>query len=162
MYVGIDIGGTKTIAAALDDNGVITEKNQFPTAKNYSQFIEDLTSALADFSVKEFNAGAAGLPSTKIDRQAGIAAKFGNLPWQNVAIQRDLEKLCSCPFVIENDAKLAALSEYMMIKDQFRRVLYITISTGIGYGLIVDGHIDENIGDGGGRTMLLDFKGKLT
>jgi glucokinase len=48
-----------------------------------------------------------------------------------------------------------------MLRKDKRRVLYITISTGIGYALVVDGVIDTNIGDGGGRLFLTSYKGKL-
>jgi predicted NBD/HSP70 family sugar kinase len=63
--------------------------------------------------------------------------------------------------VVENDAKLAALSESRLLKDKYSVVLYITVSTGIGIGLVVDGKIDTNVGDGGGRALLLEHKGKM-
>jgi len=121
MYIGVDIGGTKTLVAVLTDAGKIVES-------------------------KKFNARA---------------INFGNLPWKNISIQHDLEKLCKCPFVVENDAKMAALSESNLLKGDFNKVLYVTISTGIGYGLVSDGIIDSNIGDGGGRAILLEHRGKL-
>ena len=77
-------------------------------------------------------------------------------------LQADVERICHCPIVVENDAKLAALSEAMLLKDRYRKVLYITVSTGIGIGLAVDGAIDTSIGSGGGRTILLEYRGKMT
>ena len=49
-----------------------------------------------------------------------------------------------------------------MLLKQYSKVLYVTISTGIGTALVVDRVIDDNVGDAGGATMLLDFKGKPT
>ena len=86
---------------------------------------------------------------------------MGNLSWKNVNTQYDTEKIFGCPMAVENDAKLAGLSEAMLLKDEFKRVAYVTISTGIGYSLIVDGVIDVNIGDGGGRALQLDHKSKM-
>lgn len=162
MYVGIDIGGTKTLAAVLNDDGVILEQHKFPTNKDYGMFLDELKAVIDGFSCKEFAAGAIGLPATTMDREHGRAISFGNLPWRNVPVHQDAERICKCPIVMENDAKLAALSEYMLIRDDYDVVLYVTISTGIGYGLVDKGHIDTDIGDAGGRTMMLDYRGKLT
>ncbi|HET9098057.1 MAG TPA: ROK family protein [Candidatus Saccharimonadales bacterium] len=162
MYVGIDIGGTKTLIAVLDENGVIVEQQKIPTNPDYDTFLSELENVLASFKNKEFAAGGIGLPATVLDREHGRAKFFGNLPWKNIPIHTDMERLCGCPVAIENDAKLAALSEYMLLKDKFGVVLYVTISTGIGYGLVNKARIDTDIGDGGGRTILLEHHGKMT
>ena len=161
MYLGIDIGGTKTLAATLTNEGVITESVKFPTPKDYAEFKKQLKDTLKGFKHQEFKACGVGLPVTEFDRKRGVAIVFGNLPWQMVPIQKDIEKIVDCPVAINNDAKLAALSEAMLLK-QYSKVLYVTISTGIGTALVVDRVIDDNVGDAGGATMLLDFKGKPT
>lgn len=162
MYVGVDIGGTKTLVAVLDEHGVIVERSKFPTSPDYNTFLEDLRESIASFKTRDLAAGAAGIPAPSFDREHGIGINFSNLPWRNVHIQEDIENICHCPIVVENDAKLAALSEAMLLKDKYKKVLYITISTGIGIGLVVNGVIDTSIGDGGGRTILLDHNGKMT
>lgn len=162
MYVGVDIGGTKTLVAALDERGVIIEDNKFPTSEDYKTFLIDLSEVITGFKNQDFAAGGVGIPATAIDRVNGIGIKFGNLSWQNVPIQNDVEEICHCPIVIENDAKMAALSEAMLLKDNYKKILYVTISTGIGYGLVTKGEIDTNVGDGGGRTILLEHDGKMT
>jgi predicted NBD/HSP70 family sugar kinase len=159
MYLGIDIGGTKTLVAVLDDNGVITERQKFPTAKEYAQWKADLAEVVAKLSTKEFTACGVGVPG-RIDRKLGIGLTMGNLPWQNVAIQKDVAKVVPCPVVIENDANLAGLSEAMLLKDQYSRVLYVTISTGIGTGIIVDRVIDPAFADSEGGQMILEHHGK--
>lgn len=160
MYVGIDIGGTKTLVAAIDKHGVIQERQKFPTPQKYETFLAMLKDVMASFENQDYRAGALAIPAAEIDRKHGIGKSFGNLPWKNVAIQSDVEKLCECPLTIENDAKLGGLSEAMLLKGKYNKVLYITVSTGIGIALIVDGIIDTNIGDGGGRTVLLEHNGK--
>lgn len=161
MYVGVDIGGTKTLVAVLDEHGVITEHSKFPTPHDYSEFLRDLSKVIAGLKAKEFAAGAVGIPAPSIDREHGVGINFSNLPWRNVPILQDTEDICHCPIAIENDAKLAALSEAMLLKGKYKKVLYVTISTGIGIGLVVDGIIDTSIGDGGGRTILLEHDGKI-
>ncbi|MGH7237294.1 MAG: ROK family protein, partial [Candidatus Saccharimonadales bacterium] len=158
--LGIDVGGTKTLVAALDDNGVIIEKNKFPTPQNYSNFINELSQVIDSLDSKKFIAAGVGIPASIIDRKHGIGIAFGNLPWRDAPIRSDVAKLLGIPVVVENDAKLAALSEYMLIKDKYKKVLYLTISTGIGFGLVVEGVIDSSIGDGGGATMFVEYDGK--
>ena len=158
MYVGVDIGGTKTLVAILDEHGRITHSLKFATPKNYDHFLLELRHIAHHLPIKEFWAGGVGMPVTVFDRKHGRGVSFGNLPWRNVPVHRDLERIFDCPIVVENDAKMAALSEAMLLKDQYRVVLYVTVSTGIGYGLVIDGQIDTSIGDGGGKTILLEHK----
>ena len=153
MYLGIDIGGTKTLVAALDDNGVITEKLRFPTPKDYTNFLKEVEKTVANLSTKEFIACCVGVPG-RLDRTQGIGIAMGNLPWVNVPIGTDIQRLIKCPVSIENDAKLAGLSESMLLKE-YRRVLFITISTGIGVGFIVDQTIDAAMADSEGGQLSL-------
>lgn len=160
MYLGIDVGGTKTLVAALDSHGVIKQKAKFPTPTDYTEFLRQLKDTITDFGPQKFTAAAAGIPTNNYDRKRGIAISFGNLPWVVAPVQKDLQKICDCPVYVENDAKLAGLSEAMLLK-QYSKVLYITISTGIGVALIVDGVLDKNIGDPGGSQLMLEHHGKM-
>lgn len=160
MYLGVDIGGTKTLVAVLDEHGVITQQTKFPTNHNYNDFLQELQKAIADFGPHDYKAAGVGMPVTDFDRKRGVGISFGNLPWHMVPVQSDIEKIVGCPVALENDAKLAGLSEAMLLK-QHPKVLYVTISTGIGTALIIDQHIDPNVGDAGGATMLLQHHGKL-
>lgn len=160
MYVGIDVGGSKILMGTLTNQGVIKQSLKVPTPHNYHEFLDAVRTTFASFDHQDFKAAGVAIPATKIDRGEGIGIAFGNLSWKNVPIQADIEKMVHCPVVVENDAKLACLSEAKLIP-QYRKVLYITVSTGIGTGLVVDGKIDSHIGDGGGRTMLMEHKGKI-
>lgn len=160
MYAAVDIGGTKTLVAAITDDGQISEKFRFETPKKYEFFLHELAFATHKIAHKDFHAAGVGVPAV-LDRKHGIARTFGNLPWKNVPILHDIEKILKAPVVIDNDAKMAALSEAMLLKHEYQRVLYVTISTGIGYGLVVNGILDDNIGDGGGSAMLVEHHGRM-
>ncbi len=159
MYIGIDIGGTKTLVTALTNEGVINEAVKFPTPQAYDEFLAQLKTTVDGLRTDDFKAGTVAVPG-RIDRAHGKLVKLGNLPWENIPIIQDVQKITECPMLAENDAKLAGLSEAMLLKHKYRRVLYITISTGIGIGMTIDGRLDPNIGDGGGRTMLFQQDGK--
>ncbi|HSX35605.1 MAG TPA: ROK family protein [Patescibacteria group bacterium] len=160
MYLGIDIGGTKTLVAVLDDNGVIAERLTFPTPKDYDDFERALAESLRGFNTHQFTACGVGVPG-RIDREHGVGLDMGNLPWHDVPIQADVSKVLGCPVIIDNDANLAGLSEAMLLKDEYSRVLYMTISTGIGTGIIVDQQIDPAFADSEGGEILLEHEGKL-
>lgn len=160
MYIGIDIGGTKTLACVLNNEGEIRERVKFPTPQDYDEFLAQLKQTIESFETKEFKAGGVGFPATVIDREHGRGVVFGNLPWKNVAIQHDIERLAHCPIVIENDAKMAGLSEAMLLRQKYQRVLYVTVSTGIGIAFVNEQRIDPNIGDAGGKAFMLEYRGK--
>ena len=159
MYLGIDIGGTKTLVASLDNDGVIQEEFRFPTPKLYRDFLKKLTENVEKLSTNKFIAAGVGAPG-KIERKDGIGVAFGNLSWRNVDIAKDVNAVAGCPVVVENDANLAGLSEAMLLK-QHQKVLYITISTGIGTGFIVNQQIDPELADSEGGHMMLEHNGKV-
>jgi predicted NBD/HSP70 family sugar kinase len=158
MYLGIDVGGTKTLVAAVNNKGVITEELRFPTPQNYHEFLKELAANIAKLSVKDFKSCGIGIPGV-IDHKHGVGVTFSHLTWNDVAVQADVEHIVKCPVALENDAKLAGLSEAMLVKDE-SRVLYVTVSTGIGIGYIVDQHIVPELAGNEGGQMLLEHKGK--
>lgn len=160
MYLAVDIGGTKTLVASLDDNGVIQQKLKFPTAKDYKVFIRKLEDTVAYLSTKEFIAAGVAAPG-RIDRKRGIGIGMGNLPWVNVPIRDDVSRIAKAPAVIDNDAKLAGLSEAMLLKDSYNKVLYLTLGTGIGCAIITNQKIDPSLADMEGGKILLEHQGML-
>jgi glucokinase len=160
MYLGVDIGGTKTLLGLMDDHGVILHQKKFPTPRDYQEELIEIKNTVNNFTTDSLKAAGIGMPATNLDREHGVGIDFGNLPWKNVPIQVDLSRKLGCKVVVENDAKLAGLSESMLLGKEFKKVLYISLGTGIGYALIVNKTIDTAIGDGGGRTIILEHDGK--
>jgi predicted NBD/HSP70 family sugar kinase len=160
MYLGVDIGGTKTLVAVLDEHGKIVESKKFPTPKSYDNFLLELANAVHHLEHKDFKAAGVAAPG-RIDRKHGRVVELGNLGWTNFPLEANCEKIFKCPVVVENDANLAALSEAMLHKD-VDRVLYVTISTGIGTGLVYKQRLDPAVLNGEGGHILLPYKGKLT
>lgn len=161
MYLAVDIGGSKVLVATFDNEGKIISSEKFKTPIMYPDFIDELKIAIKKLVGDEQpDACAIALPGT-IDRENGVALNFGNLPWENVAIRNDLNDVLSCPIYLENDAKMAGLAEADSVKEFYSRVLYVTVSTGIGIGLTVDGKIDQSVSDAGGRGVMLEHQGKI-
>ncbi len=160
MIGAVDVGGTKTLVAVFDESGKIVEEQRFETSQNYDDFIADLQNIVNKLTTKIFKKTCVAIPGI-VDRDNGIGIRFGNLSWQNVPIQADLEKLFRCPVIVENDAKAAGLYEAKLTIKEFKKVLYVTIGTGIGLAYILNGKIDSVLGDRGGNQFQLQNHGKL-
>ncbi len=162
MFLAIDIGGTKTLLAVFDQAGKIVFEHKAKTDKTYAKFLDDIEAALAK-ELKDYNfsyacCAAPGL----VDHKTGLVTRFGNLSWRDVPLKNDLQKLLRhVSVLVENDAKLAGLSEALLVHDKYKKVLYLTISTGIGGGIIINGKIDQALADAEPGQMMLEHAGKI-
>lgn len=160
MYGAVDIGGTKTLIAVYKADGEIVAQNKFPTPQNFDEFITTFAAAFQGLGDFDLQRAVVAVPG-RVDRKHGVAIALGNLPWRDVAMAAELEKVLKCPVELENDANLAGLSEALLLKDKYRKVVYITVSTGIGGVMVVDGIIDADTADAEIGQMLLEHDGKL-
>lgn len=162
MYLGIDVGGTKTLLAVFSSEAKILKQYKFPTPKKYPDFLTQLKTALQQFGEYHISACCCAVPA-KVDRQKGVGLVFGNLAWRNAPIANDVGKLLDhAKVLVENDANLAGLYEALIFHKEYKKVLYITIGTGIGDGIIIDGKIDPDFADSESGQMMLNYNGKLT
>jgi glucokinase len=142
MYLAIDIGGSKTLTALFSEDGNLVASKKIPTDPNYNQFLENLTGLInSNYKDHQITHCCCAVPGT-IDFANGIALAFGNEDWHNIPIKRDVQQILpNAKVLIHNDAKLAALSEAVLFGNQYQKILYLTISTGIGGGVILNGKI---------------------
>jgi glucokinase len=144
MVLGIDIGATKTWLARLE-SGRLHTSGKITTRDTKDSFLNDLYTLIDDFCGGEgrgFDAIGIGAPGP-IDLDRGIFKKLPNLPdWDGFDLRGILEKRFTVPVRIQNDANTAALGEAVHGAGRgYSSIYYITISTGIGGGYIVDRHI---------------------
>ena len=160
MYLAIDVGGSKTLLAVFSAKGKLEKKSKFPTPSSYDTFKTELAKMLEDkFESYTFKAACCAIPG-RIDRSESMVLGYGSLTWPPAPVKHDLEKLLKTRVFIENDAKLAGLSEAIHAKRPNQRILYLTIGTGIGDALIVNGKIDAGMIDSEGGQIWLDRGGK--
>lgn len=162
MYLAIDVGGSKTLLAVFTHDGKVSAEAKIATPKNYKNFLDEVKEAADVLSSKHtFDACCCAIPGL-VDRRHGIGITFGNLAWHNVPIKEDLHRLLAhTPVLVENDANLAGLSEARFVHQKYKRVLYLTVSTGIGDGFITNGKIDLDLADSEAGQMVLSYEGKL-
>ncbi len=161
MIIAVDIGGTKTYIACFAENGKLLKEVRFETDHNYEQFLEDLTKRAKTLETKKGKIACVAVPGL-LDTKKGIVKSLGNLPWKDRHIAHDLSKALGVQKTyIENDSKLAGLSEARYILDTHKRTFYLTISTGIGGALTVDGKLVSEVLSMEVGKMPLRYKGKI-
>ena len=161
MFLGIDVGGTKTLLAVFDENGQILKQFKFPTPQKYEDFLSELRKSLQEFKDYQVYACCCAVPG-KVDRKNGVGVVYGNLAWHNSPIRDDISQLLGIAnILVENDCNLAGLYEALLYLNHYKKVLYITIGTGIGDAEIIDGMIDLTFADSEAGQTLLDYDGKL-
>ena len=144
MILGIDLGGTRIKAGVLTEEGHLKDSFIAPTQadegakkvlKNLAEIIEG--------TKEKYPIKAIGLAvASPLDPETGVLYNPPNLPFGTFNIKEYLEASCKLPVVIENDANAFVLGEWWKGAGRGSKVLLgITLGTGIGGGLIVDGDI---------------------
>jgi len=161
MYIGVDIGGTKTLIALMNDDGKIVKHQNYPTDARFPDFSKDLIHSLREEFMTDEVKGIAVAAPGQIDYDSGEGVIFGNLPWHNVPLAKILKQAFHLPVVVENDANTAAVAEARALDQPAKTVVYVTIGTGIGTGIVVDGCLDKNFQKSEGGWMHFEYDGQL-
>ena len=160
-YIGLDLGGTNIKAAVLDESGRILARTSIPTnaVAGPQVVIAALVEAAGDVAgqaqidMADIDAIGVGSPGP-IDLEAGVVLNAPNLPdFVDVPLRDSIAEATGRPTVLDNDANAAAFGEYWAgaaSAADVRHVVMLTLGTGIGAGLIVDGRIVHGaFGNGG-------------
>lgn len=171
---GIDIGGTNTKIGLFDQSGNLLASHSLPTDKTVTpeQFIEHLAQEsqrllsthlrieLGDPRILGLGAGA-----PVANYYTGRIEHAPNLGWTNVALRDLFQQKFKCLAVIENDANLAAIGENRWgAGKNLRDFVLITLGTGVGTGLILDGKLyrgNNALGAEGGHIIIPNDKKRL-
>lgn len=159
--VGIDIGGTKLATVVADSTGHILSKVRKPTLSERGpeyalQLLFDMvgeTINLAGMAQKSISAIGVSCGGP-LDTKTGVVYSPPNLPgWDALPLKARLESEFEIPVTIENDANASALAEYRFGGGRgYNAVLYMTMSTGIGGGIVIDGQIYHGANDSAGEV----------
>ncbi len=169
MIAGVDIGGTKIAVGLVDDDGRVRARDESPTLpeSGYAKALERIAGMLEAASAK---AGARitgiGIGSTgPVDPFSGEIGEVNFFPaWKGGNPVKDLQGIFKVPAALENDADAAALGEAGWGAGKVRsRLIYVTVGTGIGAGVILDGKVYRGVGRAHPEIghLLLDPSGPL-
>jgi predicted NBD/HSP70 family sugar kinase len=139
--IGLDIGGTKLIVAAADEQGHIIRRERAATPHGLEEGLELIDSMIHEVrdgaEIASIGAAAGG----PLDWRTGVVSPLHQPEWREIPLAARMERLYRCPFRVEVDANVAALAEYHHAREKPSRLLYLTISTGMGGGMVEGGRI---------------------
>ncbi len=150
MYkLGIDLGGTNIVAGVVDENYKIiaTAKRKTDCPRPAEEIADDMAvvalEAVANAGLKVTDIESAGVGSPgAIDSKSGIVVYSNNIDFFNVPLADMLKQRTGIDFFIENDANAAAYGEFLAGAGKGTKdFVMITLGTGVGGGVIIDGKI---------------------
>lgn len=157
MFIGIDIGGSKVRVASSLTGHKIDHSVRFATPTNQRRTLPLLELAIKNL-IGSASIDAIGVACPgPIDKKNGKIIAPINLAWKNLEIIRPLQKRYHCPVTLEHDATAGGIAEARVgAGRKCKVVLYVTISTGIGTSLIVEGQPLPGKNNSEGGKILLD------
>jgi len=152
--LGIDVGGTKIALALGDESGHVVARTRRPTepsgriGDDLDRLAEDVRKLAGQAGLEPAELAAVGvsLPGP-LDVEAGVVLSPPNLPgWDRAPVRQHLADALGAPVYLENDANAAALAEWHFGAGRgLRSMVYLTMSTGVGGGLILDGRLYRGV-----------------
>lgn len=159
IAIGVDIGGTSIKGAAITDKGEILDRFSLKMDRlaepeiTYGKMCDEIEKFLKDKSYKNQIVGIGlGVPGI-LDRTNGIVKSSPNMPkWINFKITDFVQKRLNLPVKIVNDASSAALGEAKFGSGKnYKNIVMITLGTGVGGGIIIDGKLYDGLGGTGAQ-----------
>lgn len=158
--IGIDVGGTNVKIALVDSDGKIGYSNTIPTRAEmgYEYTINNMKQAIRDLlletklSAKDIEGIGFGLPG-QVDFKSGIVRLITNIPgWVEIPLAKMIEDEFHIPTRIDNDVRCAALGELNFGAGKgCENLICITVGTGIGSGLIINGKLVRGASNAAGE-----------
>lgn len=149
VTIGIDLGGTAVKIGIVDEAYELLAQTSIPTGaeRPYEQVIADMGMAAAallqenGWRMEDCLGVGAGCPGT-IDSKNGVVLYSNNIRWDNVPAAAGLQRYLPVPVCLDNDANCAALGEVTKGAARgYRNVVFLTLGTGVGGGIVIDGRI---------------------
>jgi glucokinase len=160
ILIGVDLGGTSMRAGRIEGSLVVDHVTR-PTSSRAEagQVVEELAGTIAKVFTRETRAIGIGVPSV-VDVDRGIVYDVVNIPsWKEVRLKEALEARFKVPVFVNNDANCFALGEYHFGKGRgARSLLGMVVGTGIGAGLVLNGHLYSGPNCGAGEIGGVPFR----
>lgn len=168
LYIGIDIGGTKSAVLLIDDKGNIRDRKQIHTTTgkgNWKPTIDYFVECIKEYVQKQQISSIGISCGGPLDSSEGIICSPPNLPgWDDIPIVKILTEKFQIPVALENDANAGALAEWIYGAGKgYKNMIFLTFGTGLGAGLILNGKLYSGTNDFGGEAghIRLDSDGPI-
>jgi glucokinase len=139
-FVGVDVGGTKVAAAAIEGTEARHTVEYATPLESAAAVLECIEKAVRDVAAQagQPDAIGVGVPS-QVEWATGTALASVNIPLENVPLRAELGRRLDVPVYVDNDASCAALAEAHAI--EARELVMLTLGTGVGGGVVTGGLI---------------------
>lgn len=141
VFVGLDIGGTKIMVAAADREGNILRRARAATSTSLEEDLENINNMIREVAGEDEILGMGAAIGGPLDWKHGIVSPLHQPAWRNIPLKNMMETKWGCPFYVDVDTNVAAVGEYRWGGVFAKRFLYLTLSTGMGGGFLIDGKI---------------------
>ena len=174
--IGVDLGGTNIVAGAMPFDGTAelamrslptrSEEGAESVLARIAEMVEDVirqTASETGARREDFLGVGIGSPGP-LDRARGVVIFTPNLGWRNLPLRDEISRRVGLPATLDNDANCATLGEWWCgAAKGHRNVVGLTIGTGIGGGLIMDGRLYHGSSDAAGEIghTTIDANGRL-
>ena len=141
VFIGLDIGGTKIMVAAADREGNILRRARAGTSTSLEEDLANINSMVAEVAGGDKIAGMGAAMGGPLDWEQGIVSPLHQPAWRKIPLKAMMESKWGCPFHVDVDTNVAAVGEYRWGGVSASRFLYLTLSTGMGGGFLLNGDI---------------------
>lgn len=160
MKIGIDLGGTNMRVGLTDGATLVNSVIEPCPAKETEEVVlNQLKRQIAQLMSADVTGIGIGVPSV-VDSVKGIVYNVANIPsWKEVHLKEQLEKEFGIPVAVNNDANCFALGVWKYGEGKGTRdMVGLTMGTGIGSGIIINGQLYNGVNTGAGEIGSLPFK----
>ena len=167
-YLGLDVGGTAVKMGLFNELDQMIDKTNFPT-RTVQYLVDDIYQNIVklfqknNISLDDLKGIGIGFPG-HVDGETGVVVYSNNLVAHNFDIVGKLKEKINTYIRISNDANVAALGEYHFGKGkELENIVFVTLGTGVGGGIIIDGKMLEGKNGAGAEIghMVISTNGQL-
>ena len=158
MRIGVDLGGTN-MRVGLTDGSTLVNSVIEPCPSTEDEVLNQLKRQIAQLMSPEVTSVGIGVPSV-VDSVQGIVYNVANIPsWKEVHLKEQLEREFGIPVAVNNDANCFALGVWKYGEGKGTKdMVGLTMGTGIGSGIIINGELYNGVNTGAGEIGSLPFK----
>lgn len=155
---GVDVGGTSVKMGLFEMEGAVIDKWEIPTRTDNGgecillDIADSIQAKMAEKGYTKEDIAGIGIAVPGPVKENGIVNRAVNLGWGIMPVKEIIERLCGIPAEVGNDADVAALGEMWKGGGQgFKSLVLVTLGTGVGGGVIVDGRLVTGADGAGGE-----------
>ncbi|KIQ61816.1 glucokinase [Kitasatospora griseola] len=143
LTIGVDVGGTKIAAGVVDESGEILARTRVPTPADPQWAVDAIAQGVRELKEQYPDVAAVGVGAPGfVSRDRSTVLMAPNIAWENEPLKQRVEELTGLSAVVENDANCAAWAEFRFgAAAEYEDMVLITVGTGIGGGIVLDGRL---------------------